>query len=171
LTYVNIPAKKHSASSAHTIEYWPIKFTFRNDGIITAITVWQVLIELVIGIGIIIYVRVFLNHYLFLDRLLLIFISAIHFVVLPAFFLLADQSFRNSVRIHGGLQALWMLVRNWKYFHFFSKKQFFFFFFFWKKVLEIIFLKKIVHQKWGWRILPPYPLKCLGWLSFGTGVI
>jgi hypothetical protein len=75
---------------------------------------WQLVIEMVKGISILIYVRVFikLKQNMFLDCLLIIFISAIHFVVLPAFFLLADQSFRNSARIHGGFKALWMLFRN-----------------------------------------------------------
>jgi hypothetical protein len=86
---------------------------FRNDGIVTAITVWQLVIEMVINIGILIYVRFFLRQSMFLDQLFEILISAIQFVVMPAFFLLADQKFRNSVEIHGGFIAIWRIVKGW----------------------------------------------------------
>jgi hypothetical protein len=64
------------------------------------------------SICILIYARVFLHHSKFCDRLSGNFISAIYFVVVPAFFLLADQGFRNSVKNHGGFKALWMLLKG-----------------------------------------------------------
>jgi hypothetical protein len=85
---------------------------FRDDGIVTAISVWQLVIELVTGISVIIYARFLNDSQLVFGCLMGIYSTAIHFVILPAFFLLADQGFRNSVRIHGGFKALWMLFRN-----------------------------------------------------------
>jgi hypothetical protein len=86
---------------------------FRDDGIVMTISVWQLVIELVTSISIVIYISGFLNHSKEWDAWMLgIIIGAIHFVVLPAFFLLADNGFRNSVRIHGGFNALWMLSKN-----------------------------------------------------------
>jgi hypothetical protein len=86
---------------------------FRNDGIVTAISVWQLVIELVMSIGILIYVKNFLHQSMFLDQLFAIFNSAIQFVVMPAFFILADQKFRNSVKVHGGFIAIWRIVKWW----------------------------------------------------------
>jgi hypothetical protein len=65
------------------------------------------------GIGILIYARFFLRQSMFLDQLMGILISAIQFVVMPAFFLMADQKFRNSVEIHGGFKAIWRIVKGW----------------------------------------------------------
>ena len=83
---------------------------FRNDGIIIAITAWQVAVESTSIIAFTIALELISFNQLKLIILLLqLFIS---YVILPSFYFLADSRFRIALKDKGILKSIWAALKQ-----------------------------------------------------------
>ena len=84
---------------------------FRNDGIIIAITVWQVMVESTssVGLGMIREYIISSN----LDKLILNLVQLlITYFILPSFYLLGDNRFRLALKNNGILKSIWTALKQ-----------------------------------------------------------
>ena len=86
---------------------------FRNDGIIVAISFWQVLAEFCVNIFLAIsFYYGFQGQNEFLYQFLVITLTFFSYVVFPSIFLLADQRFRNALKQKGMAKAVWLALKQ-----------------------------------------------------------
>ena len=74
---------------------WKPFFSFREDGIVIAISVWQTLIELLWSILYFSCVFVTEGQSIFIMECMLLLTYFMNYVIFPSFYLLADARFRN----------------------------------------------------------------------------
>ena len=83
---------------------------FRNNGIIIAITVWQVVVETISTIGFVIAHEFISGHH---HKLILtlpqLFIT---YVILPSFYFLGDNRFRLAVKDKGIFRSIWTALKQ-----------------------------------------------------------
>ena len=86
---------------------------FRNDGIIVAISFWQVLAEFCVNIFLCISVYYgFQGQDEFFDQLFILALTFFSYVVFPSIYLLADQRFRNALKQKGMPKAVWLALKQ-----------------------------------------------------------
>ena len=82
----------------------------RNDGIIIAITVWQVFAETLFNLASIIAHEVIsIKNYDFVNVLIQFFVS---YIILPSFYFLADNKFRIALKEMGILRSIWAALKQ-----------------------------------------------------------
>ena len=82
----------------------------RNDGIIIAITVWQVFAETLFNLAsIIAYEVISIKNYDFVNVLVQFFVS---YIILPSFYFLADNKFRIALKEMGILRSIWAALKQ-----------------------------------------------------------
>ena len=83
---------------------------FRNDGIVIAITVWQVVVESISTIGFVIAQEfISANQHKLILTLVQLFIT---YVILPSFYFLGDNRFRIAVKDKGIFRSIWTALKQ-----------------------------------------------------------
>ena len=83
---------------------------FRNDGIVIAITVWQVVVESISTIGFVIAHEFISGHH---HKLILTLVQLfITYVILPSFYFLGDNRFRLTLKDNGILRSIWTALKQ-----------------------------------------------------------
>ena len=86
---------------------------FRNDGIIVAISFWQVLAEFCVNIFLAIsFYYGFQGQNEFLYQFLVITLTFFSYVFFPSIYLLADQRFRSALNQKGMPKAVWLALKQ-----------------------------------------------------------
>ena len=89
----------------------PYLHYFRNDGIIIAITVWQVVVESTSNVGLGMareFIISYDQHKLILN-LVQLFIT---YIILPSFYFLGDNRFRLALKDNGILRSIWTALKQ-----------------------------------------------------------
>ena len=83
---------------------------FRNDGIIIAITVWQVVVESTSNVGFFIaHEFISSEQHKLIITLVGLFIT---YVILPSFYFLGDNRFRLTLKDKGILRSIWTALKQ-----------------------------------------------------------
>ena len=97
-----------------SFENTKINYCFRDDGIVIAISIWQCFLEFCTN-SLITSILIMDQSFVILELLLLI-TYFFNYVIFPSFYLLADSRFRKVFHQKGGLQAVWLALKqkyNW----------------------------------------------------------
>ena len=79
---------------------------------IFAISFWQWLTEFLVTLASVPFLFFFRSQYQIVENLVLIVFIFLMYAVLPLFYLLADQKFRNSYQQNGFFKSIWSAFRQ-----------------------------------------------------------
>ena len=82
-----------------------LKLFFRNNGIVIGVTCWQWVMELALMILVSI-IHIIKGKNRAIEHGMVLFVSGFTYVILPTFYLMADQQFRNNLEKSGLFKAI-----------------------------------------------------------------
>ena len=82
-----------------------LKLFFRNNGIVIGVTCWQWVMELALMILVSI-IHIIKGKNRAIEHGMVLFVSGFTYVILPTFYLMADQQFRNNLEKSGLCKAI-----------------------------------------------------------------
>ena len=106
---INLEEKNHLLDNDNLSIF---RSLFRNDGIIIAISIWQVIVESISTVIFMITNRQQPMNQQHKIILLVLFQLSITFIVLPSFYLLADNRFRLALKDKGFFRSIWSALKQ-----------------------------------------------------------